>query len=317
MIYHQPMDLRQVDLNLLVAFDVLMTEQNVTAAARKLSVGQSAMSPTLSRLRALLNDPVLERRGRTMFPTPLAEALVVPVREALSRFNSILTEPPDFDPERDHRSFTVMASEYAALAVLQPLLVELRNAAPHVELHIQPVSATFLDDMTADTVDLTIVPLAADSITDLFGYQTLYSDPYVVAVDAANPLVSSEITIEQFSSLPYLASSNGHSPTLVETQLDRLGIPRRLEVTTGFGLAPFLLRDTSLVTILPASLASTVAEGARLKLLTPPMALEPMVEAMVWAARNDDDPSHRWLRERLVDITSRKTWSAMPGSRGE
>jgi DNA-binding transcriptional LysR family regulator len=313
MTYHQPMDLRQVDLNLLVAFDVLMTEQNVTAAARKLSVGQSAMSSTLSRLRALLNDPVLERRGRTMFPTPLAEELVVPVREALSRFNSILTEPPVFDPERDRRSFTVMASEYAALAVLQSLLVELRNAAPHVELSIQPVSATFLDDMTADNVDLTIVPLAADSITDSFGYQTLYSDPYVIAVDAANPLVSSEITLEQFSSLPYLASSNGHSPTLVETQLDRLGIPRRLEVTTGFGLAPFVLRDTPLVTVLPASLASAVADGARLKLLTPPMALEPMVEAMVWACRNDDDPSHRWLRERLVDIASRKTWSPMPG----
>ncbi len=313
MAYHQPMDLRQVDLNLLVAFDVLMTEQNVTAAARRLSVGQSAMSSTLSRLRALLDDPVLERRGRTMFPTPLAEALVVPVREALSQFNSILTEPPVFNPERDRRSFTVMASEYAALAVLQPLLVELRNAAPHVELSIQPVSATFLDDMTADAVDLTIVPLAADAINDSFGYQTLYSDPYVIAVDAANPLVSNEITLEQFSSLPYLASSNGHAPTLVETQLDRLGIPRRLEVTTGFGIAPFLLRDTPLVTILPASLASTVAEGARLKVLTPPMALEPMVEAMVWADRNDDDPSHRWLRERLVDITARKTWSPMPG----
>src|SRR6201988_3764761 len=277
------MDLRQVDLNLLVAFDVRMSEENVTAAARRLSVGQSAMSSTLSRLRALLNDPVLERRGRTIFPSPLAEALVVPVREALSRFNSILTEPPVFDPERDRRSFTVMASEYAALAVLQPLLVELRNAAPHVELHIHPVSATFLHDMTADTVDLTIVPLAADSITDSFGYQTLYSDPYVIAVDAANPLVSSEITLEQVSWLPYLAGNNGNSPTPLRTQRDRLAIPRRWEGTTGFAIAPFLLRDTPLVTVLPASFASTVAEGARLKLLATPMALEPLGEAVVWA----------------------------------
>ena len=91
--------------------------------------------------------------------------------------------------------------------------------------------------------------------------------------------------------------------------MDRLGIPRRLDVTTGFGIAPFLLRDTPLVTILPTSLASTVAEGARLKLLTPPMPLEPITEAMMWADRNHDDPSHRWLRERLADIASRKTWS--------
>lgn len=308
------MDLRQVDLNLLVAFDVLMSVQNVTAAARTLSVGQSAMSSTLARLRTLLDDPVLERRGRNMFPTPLAESLVVPVREALVRFNSVLTEPPDFDPAQDHRSFTVMASDYASMAVLQPLLVALPAEAPHIELRILPVSASFLDDLTADTVDLTIVPLAAvESLADSFDYRTLYTDPYVIAVDADNPHVSNEITLEQFSSLPYLASNDGRSPTLIETQLDRLGIPRRLDVTTGFGIAPFLLHDTPFVSIIPASLASTVAEGARLKLLTPPMQLEPITEVMVWEGRNDDDPSHVWLRERLVDIASGKTWPTMAG----
>ncbi|MBY6681487.1 LysR family transcriptional regulator [Rhodococcus sp. BP-316] len=312
--YRLIMDFRQVDLNLLVAFDVLMSEQNVTAAARRLSVGQSAMSSTLSRLRALLDDPVLERRGRTMFPTPLAQSLVGPVREALTKFNSVLTEPPSFEPAQDHRSFTVMASDYASMAVLQPLLVALPTEAPHVELRIQPVSASFLDDLTADNVDLTIVPLAAaDTITDSFEFQTLYTDPYVIAVDADNPLVSDGITLEQFSSLPYLASNDGNAPTIVETQLDRLGIPRRLDVTTGFGIAPFLLRDTPFVSVIPASLASTVAEGARLKLLTPPMPLEPITEVMVWAGRNHDDPSHRWLRERLADIASQRTW---PGAAG-
>ncbi|MUL78975.1 LysR family transcriptional regulator [Mycolicibacterium sp. CBMA 226] len=305
------MDLRQVDLNLLVAFDVLMTEQNVTAAARKLSVGQSAMSSTLARLRALLNDPVLERRGRSMVPSPLAEALVVPIRETLSRFNSILNELPDFDPGRDHRSFTVMASEYAALAVLQPLLVELRTTAPYVKLQIKPVSAGFLDEMTSDAVHLAIVPSGVGAADDLYCQKELYSDPYLIAVDAANPLVSKEITLDQFSTLPYLASGNGHAPSLIEKQLDRLGIPRRLEVTSSFGLAPFLLRDTPLVTVLPSSFATTIAAGAQLRLLDPPMRLEPMVEAMIWMRHYNDDPAHRWLRGRLAAICAARAQSTM------
>ncbi|MEU0312116.1 LysR family transcriptional regulator [Nocardioides sp. NPDC006273] len=306
------MDLAHVDLNLLVAFDTLMVEQNVTAAARRLSVGQSAMSSTLSRLRALLNDPVLERQGRTMVPTPLATSLIIPVREALARFNSVLTEPPTFTADRDRRSFTVMASEYAALAVIQPLLVELRHAAPHVELRIRSVSTDFLDELTAGIVDLAVIPPGVVPIADHFGQKQLYSDPYVVAVDEANPLVGDTMTLEQFSSLPYLASSSGHDDTLVETQLDSLGVARRLEVTTGFGLAPFLLRDTQLVALLPASLASTVGAGARLKLLEPPMQLEPVIETMVWSTRNSEDPGHSWLRGQLIDIAARRTWSTKP-----
>jgi len=305
-------DLAQVDLNRLVAFDTLMAEQNVTAAARRLCVGQSAMSSTLARLRALTNDPILERQGRRMVPTPLATSLIGPVRDALAQFNVVLMGPPTFDPERDRRTFTVMVSEYAALAVMQPLLVQLRHAAPHVELRIRSVSADFLDELTSDTVDLVVVPPGAAPVTDHFDQQRLYSDPYVVAVDQANPLVGDTMTLEQFSSLPYLASISGHGETLVEHQLDRLGVSRRLEVTTGFGLAPFLLRDTRLVALLPSSLASTVAAGARLKLLEPPMQLEPLIETMVWSTRNSEDPGHSWLRRRLSDVAARRTWSTTP-----
>jgi len=300
------MDLRDVDLNLLVAFDALLSKRNVTAAARELSVGQSAMSSSLSRLRSLLDDPVLIRQGRAMVPSPLAESLIDPIHEALNDFRAVLQEPPRFNPREDRRTFTVMASEYAALAVLQPLLITLRQAAPHVELRIHPVSASFVDDLTTDAVDLVIVPSQVGPRDPSLSRRELYRDPFVVAVDVANPLVGESISQAQLSSLPYLAGSSGHFDTLVESQLDQLGVERRLEVTTGFGIAPFLLRDTLLVTLLPESLARTIAEGARLKILPSPVSLTPITEAMVWTSRNDDDPGHAWLRDQLADVAERR-----------
>jgi DNA-binding transcriptional LysR family regulator len=96
---HVERNLRRVDLNLLVAFDVLMTERSVTRAARRLSVGRSSMSVTLARLRKLFNDPVLIRQGRGLIPTPLAESLATPVRELLTAWrreiaNDYLTRGP-------------------------------------------------------------------------------------------------------------------------------------------------------------------------------------------------------------------------------
>src|SRR4051794_33768159 len=147
-----------MDLNLLVAFDALMSEGGVSAAARRLHIGQSAMSATLLRLRKLLEDPVLVRTGRTMVPTPLAESLVEPIRDALAQIDQLLVERPGFDPRRDRRTFSVMASEYATLALLQPLIVELRTTAPNVTLRLRPMSPSFTDELQRHHVDVLIVP---------------------------------------------------------------------------------------------------------------------------------------------------------------
>ena len=298
------MDLARVDINLLVAFDALMSEGGVTAAANRMHVGQSAMSATLLRLRRLLDDPVLVRTGRTMAPTPLARSLQGPIREALDQIDQLLTERPAFDPTRDHRTFSIMASEYATVAVLHPLSVRLRKIAPNVSLRISPVLPKFVEDLTRNDFDLVIVPPQALGAISPLHSEVLYEDPYVIAVDKANPQVTDSIDLALFTSLPYLAVKSSGRRALIEIQLDRLGIERRTEVTTDFGLAPFLLRDTLLVTLMASSFASFLAEGVGLKLLEPPMRLDPITESMLWAAHRDDEPAHRWLRTQLLEMAA-------------
>jgi hypothetical protein len=121
-------NLNGVDLNLLAAFDALLAERSVISAAERLCLGQPAMSAALGRLRKLFDDPLLARVGSEFLPTPLAETLVRPVREAIVAIHPVLAVRGEFDPALDHRTFTVIASDYVGLVPLRPRLQ--RDRAP-------------------------------------------------------------------------------------------------------------------------------------------------------------------------------------------
>ena len=105
------MNLKSVDLNLLVTLDALLAERNVTRAAERLSIGQPAASAALRRLRRVFGDPLLVRRGRVMELTPLAQTLIIPVRDVLQEIDGLLSVRPEFNPACDQCSFSVLASD--------------------------------------------------------------------------------------------------------------------------------------------------------------------------------------------------------------
>ena len=275
-------DLRSVDLNLLVAFDMLMTERSVTRAAQRMSVGQPAMSAILGRLRKLFGDPLLVREGRGLVPTPLAESLSDPVRELLTQAESVLSRRSEFDPATAQRTFSVIANDYLTMTFLHPLLARLAVEAPGVRLHIFPTGDDFADRLRRNDIDLLIVPLEAMEVYADFPHRVLFRDRYVVAVDQNHPDVGDTMSLEQFSTLPYLAASSGHLRSLAEMQLDFLGVPRNVEITTGFGIGPFLLKGTRLITLIQERLAQRIGAEAGLKVLEPPIPrLQPITEIML------------------------------------
>ncbi|CAJ1510060.1 LysR family transcriptional regulator [[Mycobacterium] burgundiense] len=299
-------DLRRIDLNLLVAFEVLVTERSVTRAATRLSVGQSAMSSTLARLRKLLGDPVLVKDGRGLVATPLAESLLTPVRDILGNIEQVLSQRDNFDPTTDARTFSVLVTNYhLTYTFLLPLLARLDVEAPRVRLHIEPTGDDFADRLRRHEVDLLITPRELFPDHRDLPHRALFSDGLVVAVDRDHPEIGDEITYEQFCSLPYIATWMGQHPSLSELQLDHLGVPRNVEVTTEFGIACFLLQGTRLITVVHERLANMVADTANLRLLRPPIeGLQPVTEIMVWTNRTDGDAAHRWLRQRLLELAA-------------
>lgn len=298
-------DLRRIDLNLLIAFEALVSERSVTRAAGRLGIGQSAMSSTLARLRKLLNDAVLVRNGRELVVTPRAESLLEPVRNILADIEQVLARRDSFDPATDHRTFSVLCINYhLTYSFLHPLLARLDTEAPHVRLHIEGSVHDFADRLQRHDIDFLIVPRDAFPQHQQYPHRVLYEDGYVAVVDRNHPDIDDEMTYEQFCTLPYMATRGLDA----DAQLEQLGIPRNLEVVTDFGIAAWILRDTRLFTVTHERVATQIADMANLKLLDLPVkGMRPTTEILVWPTTLDCDPAHRWLRQQMFDMATEIT----------
>lgn len=301
---HGGVDLNQVDLNLLVALDALVDERSVTRAASRLCVGQPAMSATLARLRALFDDPILVRDGREMVPTPFALGIAKPVHEVLDDIRAILDRSRRFDPATAERDVAVVASDYVTMVFLTPFTARLAEEAPGVRLHVTPPTPELPAQLRSGVAELGIVPREAYPTYDTMPHVELFTDRFVCAVDIDNAEVGDSITLDQFASLPYLAGSCGHQVSPAEAQLDALGVHRNVEMTTAYGLAPLLLAGTGMIALIHERLAEAVGARASLRLLDPPLPLEPIHEVLLWSGGTDTDPGLRWLRGRMMAVAA-------------
>ncbi len=295
------MNLRNVDLNLLVALDALLAERSVSRAGQRIGLSQPAMSGALARLRKVFRDPLLVRVGRDLTLTPSAEDLIAPVREILSQIEQTLQHRPEFDPATGSRTFSISGSDYATLLLLVPFIHVLGVEAPGVTVHLLPRSSDARRLLHTDQADLVIEPLELLGNSE-FPCRPLFRDRWLCAVDAHNPHVpTDEISWEQYLQLPHLIYSIGADQqlNLADRHLAQLGVQRRIEVTVeSFLLVPFLLQDTQLVSLVLERAARRLPT-TNIRNLEPPLALPEIHEAMYWHPRHTTDPGHRWLRERL------------------
>jgi DNA-binding transcriptional LysR family regulator len=293
--------LGRVDLNMLVALDALLSERNVTRAAERCSLGQPAMSAALARLRKYFDDPLLVREGKIMVTTPAADALAPLVRDAIAAVEEVFGRERGFDPHVDRRSFTIMASDYVTLILLRQVVARLAIEAPLQRLNVVPVQQDFDDQLRQRRADALVLPTELAGAASMLPHRDLFSDRYVLVADRNNDAVGPVVTPEQFAQLPYLAYSGGPLPSIAESQLDSLGVSRRVEMSTqSFVIAPFLITGTQFVALVHERLARHVAAQANLKIVEAPVPMRPISEALFWHARNTADPAHTWLREQIA-----------------
>lgn len=208
------MNLRNVDLNLLVVLDALLSERNVSRAGQRIGLSQSAMSAALSRLREVFRDPLLVRVGRELALTRNANDLIVPIRETLGRIEQTLLQRPAFDPKTDTRTFSISASDYAGLVLLTHFVRTIAVEAPNVTMHLLPRSRDAARLVQADQVDIIIEPSELFGETE-FPSSPLLTDRWLCAVDKKNPHVKKNVmTQKQFLELPHMVYGHrDRSPT--------------------------------------------------------------------------------------------------------
>ncbi len=292
------MRLDNFDLNLLVAFEALLHERNVTRAARRLNVTQSAMSASLKRLREALDDPILLQHGKTMIPTPHALALTPEVTAAIGLLRRLIQPTTGFDPSTSSRTFRIAASDYIATVALAPLLGALHREAPDVRLDIALPTDVTPQRLGRGDFELVLTPrefLAPEHPAEL-----LFEERHVVVGCQANPLFARPLTRAAFAAAGHVAVRIDGRNTYIENELSRLGLARRVEVyAPSFIQAPWLLPGTPRIALMHERLARLMAPMLGLAIAEAPFAIPAMHEMMQFHAAQEGDAGLAWLRQRL------------------
>lgn len=311
---HDASRLHRVDLNLLVALDALARERSVTKAAERAGVTQSAMSHTLRRLRELFDDPLLVRGRGGMVLTPRAEALIVPLRSGLVSLRRTLADPEPFAPETASRTFRIVSPDLFDALVLPTLLERLGRDAPSIDLAVVPTPKRLSDELETGDVDLAIHPVLLDPHPFELGTQvdaelqsrTLFRDSFRCFVRSAHPELGGRrgLTLDAYARLSHvLVSPGGEGPGVVDRILHAEGLERRIALRVPhFATALEVLAQSDLVLTAPSSL-SRCSAASRLISYPVPLDIPEHAITMIWHPRFTEDPSHRWLRDLMLDVT--------------
>jgi DNA-binding transcriptional LysR family regulator len=298
------MRLRDVDLNLLVIFDAIVAEGNLTHAAKKLHLTQPALSHALARLRELFRDPLFVRAGRSMVPTPFAQNLGGTVRRALHLLEQELLQNQSFDPARTRRRLHVGLRDVLEAVWLPSLLVRLEKLAPEMDLVSVRVPASDIDaELSAGTVDMVVdipVPMGGDDIQHV----PLIDDRLVVLARKQHPAVGRSLDLETYLSQGHvLVSSRKRGPGIEDIALNRLGRRRRVALRCqNYFAACRVISQTDLLLTMPELYARLLNTKGQNRMLSLPIDVPPVEVHLYWHTSSDTDPANRWLREQIAEV---------------
>jgi DNA-binding transcriptional LysR family regulator len=294
------MHLKDIDLNLLRVFDAVYRAGSVSRAAELLDLTQPAASQGLTRLRALVHDPLFVRATGGVRPTPKAQRLAEPIRQALATIEEALGESSGFDPAQSRRAFRIHMSDIGEGRFLPELMTTLRDEAPGVRLETLPVPREQISDtLHAGRIDLAFgfLPMVKDTQRT-----QLLKDRYVVLLRRGHPFTRKRRTPKQLladlQQLEFVAVRS-HADTLRILQV--LKLEDRLRLTTEhFMVLPSIVKATDLAVVMPRNIARGFEGGYAI--VEPEFPLRDFTVSLHWSKRFEADPGNRWLRaviERL------------------
>jgi LysR family transcriptional regulator, nod-box dependent transcriptional activator len=300
----------KLDLNLLVALDALLTDHSISRAAERVHVSQPAMSNALARLREYFDDPLLVQVGRKMEPTPRAEALKDAVRDVLVRVDSTIAMQPKFEPAQSDREFQLLVSDYT-LTVLAPHLVALAaEQSPGVRFQFHPQVENPQRVLERGEADLLVIPTGFCSPDHPI--EVLFEEEFCCVVWSGSRLAAAgTVSFEDYTAAGHVMMQPPGGTSFETWFMQRYGVSRRIEVTTfSFATAPSLVVGTERIATLHTRLARLVQRHLPLTLLTPPMPMPRMEQAIQWHKYRTQDPGLVWLRGLLQQASRRMDSSA-------
>ncbi|MBS0224408.1 MAG: LysR family transcriptional regulator [Proteobacteria bacterium] len=297
------MNLRLVDLNLLVVFDALMSERHVTRAAHKINISQPAMSNALRRLRELFADELLVRTPTGMEPTPRALELIQPTQQALREVTRVFDNDVTFDPRRSDHAFRLRMGDIHGWMIMPGVMERLGQEAPGIgfdTIHLQP-SAT-VAALETDEVDLAISTGLQHSTT--IRSVPLYRDRLVCVFRSGHPVARLPMTLSNFLKLRHLKVAQSPVDTrFIDNDLARRKLRRNVVLNVQHWLsAPHIVRRSDLVTAMWERMARGINADGQLAIGKLPVGPGHTTFHLYWHRRYERHAAHKWMREVIVDV---------------
>lgn len=307
------MNIYKIDLNLLLVFDALMQERNVTRAGERIGLSQPAMSHALTRLRKLCNDPLFVRIRTGMEPTPFAQQLSGSVHQGLRTLQEGLDGTVAFDPATSDRTFQIVMSDMGEVVYLPPLMTTLKKAAPNVDVRVlQLPRERYQEVFESGAADLAIG--VSSALQTGFYQQRLFSDGYVCIMRSDHPRIGTTLSLAQFESESHVmieptgsrysgVVSSNTAPTLIERKLAEYGLKRRIALRVPhFTVVPTILQTTDFIATVPQQVVTRADTPRNLKMLPLPFDVPNFVIRQFWHQRNHHDDANRWLRGIVANL---------------
>jgi DNA-binding transcriptional LysR family regulator len=303
-------NLSRFDLNLLLVFDAVFAERSVTKAARRLSVTQTAVSHSLSRLREHFSDQLFVRVSDGMRPTPRAQELAPLVRDALERIQNMVAKS-DFDPTKISHTFRIAITEYFGALVLPQLVKRLEAEASNIELVTVPnilINAPILVD--TQEIDFAI-GYFQDPLRNLLRPRLkaipLSKDHYVCVMRKYHPLARKKLTLNAYLSARHLQFSlYGDNFGIIDRVLRRMKARRKIGLTIcHYMVAPPIIQGSDMIMTLTSRMAQRYKDFSEPHIAPLPIKIPAAPMQLIWNDRVTNSASHRWMRSLIVDICSR------------
>lgn len=299
------MNIKKIDINLLLCFDALSTERHVSRAAERMDISQPAMSAALARLRAIFKDPLFLRTPHGMVPTARGAELAEPVRLILSQIDDVLSAGNRFEPALSDATFTIIATDYVQFVVIPPLMKRLRELASGMKLRVKPANPKQLvHTLEIGEINLAIGYLPAPP--DTLRSRVLFNEDFVLLSSRQQSAVRSDLDVDAFCDLAHIVvnpAGGGFYGAMIENKLAESGHKRNIVLSVPhFLVVPVIVRSTDLVAVVPRRQAMIFASEPALQVTELPVEIPSFSISLFWHEKNHRDDLHLWLRQLLVEL---------------
>ncbi|MBW8639071.1 LysR family transcriptional regulator [Hoeflea sp. WL0058] len=297
------MNLRSIDLNLLLVFDAVYSERSISRAALRLSLSQPAVSNALARLRHAIDDPLFKREGSGMAPTARAKALRDPIRKSLELLERGLRSDEEFDYSKSNREFVIAVEDYGETILIPRFIDWLTEAAPGIHIQIRPEpSAALTRELREGTVDLALDYFALQG--EGFVSKCVLTEDLVTLARIDHPVLGEQLSLDTYLDLQHVViTPRRKSRPMIDLALDKRGLKRKIALTVPHFLSmPAVVQRSNLLATLPRRMAFTYSDHFRLKSYTVPVRTPEFPIFLIWHEALDEDPSHRWLRNHIIAL---------------